>query len=85
MDNGVGMDEETLLQLRDSLETESMGELKEDGWHHVGLKNAYDRIKKNFGPDYGMEIFSEKDVGTVVIYHLPFIEGERKKLSNQIL
>lgn len=77
MDDGAGMDEATLSWLRDSLEQETIGERKEDGWHHVGLKNAYDRIKKNFGPDYGIEIFSDKDVGTVVICHLPFIEGDK--------
>lgn len=83
MDDGAGMDEATLTKLRESLEQESMGELKEDGWHHVGLKNAYERIKKNFGPDYGLEIFSDKDVGTVVIYHLPFIEGSSEKIKEQ--
>lgn len=83
MDDGAGMDEATLTKLRESLEQESMGELKEDGWHHVGLKNAYERIKKNFGPDYGLEIFSDKDVGTVVIYHLPFIKGSSEKIKEQ--
>lgn len=75
MDDGVGMDEAALSALRDSLEKETMGERKEDGWHHVGLKNAYDRIRKNFGPDYGLEIVSDQGVGTVVIYHLPFLES----------
>lgn len=73
MDDGVGMDEETLENLKKSLEGESMGEQKEDGWHHVGLKNAYDRIRKNFGGEYGMEIASNQGVGTVVTYYLPLV------------
>lgn len=76
MDDGVGMNEETLAALRESLEKGTVGERTEDGWHHVGLKNAYDRIQKNFGKDYGMEIISNEGVGTVVIYHLPLLRGE---------
>lgn len=75
MDDGVGMDGQTLTKLRESLEKEAIGERREDGWHHVGLKNAYDRIRKNFGAGYGMEIFSDKGIGTVVIYHLPLLES----------
>lgn len=73
MDDGAGMDAGALLKLQRSLESEVMGELKADGWHHVGLKNAYDRIRKNFGPAYGLEIDSALDVGTVVTYRLPFL------------
>lgn len=75
MDDGVGMDEETLLELQSSLESDVMGQRQEDGWRHVGLKNAYDRIRKNFGEDYGIEIVSNPGVGTVVIYRVPLLDG----------
>ncbi len=79
MDDGVGMDEETLKALQASMESGQVGERREDGWHHVGLKNTYDRIQKNFGPDYGLEIMSDEGVGTVVICHLPFLEGKEEE------
>lgn len=83
MDDGVGMNEETLAALRESLEKDTVGERMEDGWHHVGLKNAYDRIQKNFGKDYGMEIISNEGVGTVVIYHLPLLNGDKEEQKSK--
>ena len=81
MDDGVGMDEKTLLRLRKSLETDVMGERQEDGWHHVGMKNAYDRIRKNFGENYGLEVVSNQGVGTVVIYRIPFMKSKDEHFS----
>lgn len=81
MDDGVGMDEEKLLWLQNSLTTDIMGERLEDGWHHVGLKNAYDRIQKNFGEQYGLEIVSNEGIGTVVIYRVPWLKGENGQFS----
>lgn len=75
MDDGVGMEEDTLRRLTESLEREEIGVQTEEGWQHVGLKNAYDRIKKNFGEEYGLEIFSTAGIGTVVVYRLPLIEA----------
>lgn len=75
LDDGVGMDEDTLKRLTDSLGREEIGVQTETGWKHVGLKNAYDRIRKNFGEAYGLEVFSTKGVGTIVVYRLPLIDG----------
>lgn len=72
MDDGVGMDEETLERLNQSLEQEETGVRTEDGWEHVGLKNTCDRIRKNFGAEYGLQIMSTQGVGTIVICRLPF-------------
>ncbi|MDO4294819.1 MAG: HAMP domain-containing protein [bacterium] len=49
---------------------------EKDGWHHVGLKNAYDRIQKNFGKDYGIEIISTEGIGTIVNLSFPIIDAE---------
>ena len=72
MDDGVGMDEETLERLNKSLEKEETGVRTEDGWEHVGLKNTCDRIRKSFGAEYGLQIMSTQGVGTIVICRLPF-------------
>lgn len=73
MDDGVGMPEAVLEELNRSLSQEEMGIQTSEGWEHVGIKNAYDRIKKNFGPEYGLEIMSTEGTGTVVVYRLPLI------------
>ncbi len=73
MDDGVGMDEAALEALNRSLIQREMGERTEDGWKHVGIKNVCDRIKKNYGEEYGLEIISEKEIGTFVTFHLPLI------------
>lgn len=73
MDDGVGMSEKKLEELTGSLSQEEMGMHTEEGWQHVGIKNAYDRIKKNFGPDYGLEIMSTEGTGTVIVYTLPLV------------
>ncbi|MDO5292716.1 MAG: sensor histidine kinase [bacterium] len=62
MDDGVGMSEETLLRLNNGL---TKG---------VGISNVRDRIEKNYGPNYGMEIHSTLGEGTIVILHIPYSE-----------
>ena len=73
MDDGVGMDEAALEALNRSLTQREMGERTEGGWKHVGIKNVCDRLKKNYGEEYGLEIISEKEIGTFVTFHLPLI------------
>lgn len=71
MDDGVGMDAAVLEALNRSLTQKEMGERTEDGWKHVGIKNVCDRIKKNYGEEYGLEIVSEREIGTFVTFRLP--------------
>jgi two-component system sensor histidine kinase YesM len=42
----------------------------------VGINNTVKRIKLHFGAQYGVEISSEKDVGTKVVLILPSIKAE---------
>lgn len=74
-DNGVGMDEEELLRLRREIirpckETES----------GFGLANVNERIRMNFGMEYGMTIESEKGKGTTVKIIIP---AERMQHSEE--
>ena len=67
-DNGIGMTPEELEKLRAEIsrpckETEA----------GFGLANVNERIRMNFGPEYGMTINSEKDKGTVVDIWIPAI------------
>lgn len=71
MDDGVGMKEEDLSALYDGLIQEEMGLKTREAWNHVGIKNVNDRIQKNFGPEYGLEVISTEGTGTIVVYTLP--------------
>lgn len=71
-DTGVGMDEETLSRLREEIsrpckETES----------GFGIANVNERIKMNFGTEYGISIESELGVGTTVTVVIPATLAEK--------
>ena len=60
-DDGVGMEEEELANLR----REIMKPCKDTG-KGFGLANVNERIRMNFGAEYGMTIDSERGKGTCV-------------------
>ncbi|WP_162463281.1 cache domain-containing sensor histidine kinase [Paenibacillus psychroresistens] len=71
-DEGVGIDERRLQQLRDSLRGEaSVGGAKSG----VGLRNINQRIKLHYGEIYGIEIDSRPGLGTEVRLCLPYLKG----------
>ena len=39
----------------------------------TGIRNVHDRIRRTFGPGYGLKIMSNEGKGTVVVFCLPFI------------
>lgn len=57
IDNGVGMDEETIKDIFEGDRHEKKG---------YGIKNVDERIKLYFGEEYGIKIYSEKGKGTKV-------------------
>ena len=67
-DDGVGMDEEELTQLRRQIEKPCQE--TEKGF---GLANVNERIHMYFGPEYGMKIQSRKGKGTTVEIVIPAI------------
>lgn len=78
-DNGIGMDEKELERLREEIsrpckETET----------GFGLANVNERIRMNFGMEYGMTIESEKGTGTKVSIIIPAVELS-KKLPGELL
>lgn len=68
-DNGVGMDSETLGQLRRAFDTgkSSLG---------FGLVNVHQRIRLTYGKDYGLTLDSTSGQGTVVTVRIPTIEED---------
>ena len=79
IDNGVGMDQESLEKLRNSICTdivdpENTTNKNTKKGNGIGLKNVHERIKLFYGSEYGIEIYSEKDKGTVVKIIIPYTQ-----------
>lgn len=66
IDNGIGMDEEELKELRKAIELP--GSEQSTGF---GLANVNKRIKLNYGNQYGLDIQSKKGEGTVITIIIP--------------
>lgn len=67
-DNGVGMEEEELAKLR-----EEIAKPCQDTEKGFGLANVNERIRMNFGTEYGMKIDSAKGKGTRVEIIIPAV------------
>lgn len=70
-DNGVGMEPEEL----ENLQAEIMKPCKDTG-KGFGLANVNERIRMNFGTEYGMTIRSEAGKGTIVDILIPAVPYE---------
>lgn len=77
-DNGLGMQKEQVESLlTDGTRIRSKGS-------GIGIRNVHQRIQLYFGVEYGLEILSEPDEGTMVRIHLPKTENmEEKKKEEQ--
>lgn len=75
-DNGIGMDEEQLRNLREGLEQEGRRE-KEPSAHGNGiaLYNVNQRLKLLFGESYGIHVYSIAGEGTDVEIQMPVRTG----------
>ena len=69
IDNGVGMDEETLSHIYDKHKV---------NYHSngVGVYNVQKRLKLYYGENYGITYESEKGVGTTATITIPGIQEE---------
>ena len=68
-DNGIGMDEKELEELRKEIERPCSE--TEKGF---GLANVNERIRMYYGSEYGMKIESEKGKGTIVQIIIPAVK-----------
>jgi two-component system sensor histidine kinase YesM len=67
-DDGIGISEEDLEKLRNSVAMETTK-------GSIGLSNIHNRIKLYYGEKYGLEIYSIKDMGTKVTVTMPVYDG----------
>lgn len=68
-DNGKGMDKETIDRI---LQCQKEGR----GINGIGIRNVVERIEKNYGKPYGVEIESRIGEGTCIILLLPLLKEE---------
>lgn len=74
-DNGGGMDEQTLFQLRRKLihsnTLDNSTAKNNKGFSSIGMSNVYERMYMTFGQEFKMDIKSELGKGTQVIMSIP--------------
>lgn len=68
-DNGLGMSPETIQKIL-------LYDSKTESGNGIGVKNVHERIKLFYGKEYGLEIESEREVGTNVKIWIPKIQDE---------
>jgi two-component system sensor histidine kinase YesM len=76
-DNGIGIDEERLQQIRKYLNQESEDTRFGDS---MGLGNVNSRIKIIFGEEYGLFVTSDTGSGTTVKLVIPALPLQREGL-----
>lgn len=65
-DNGDGMSSERLQKVLRSLD-----EAEDVPGRRIGLRNVHQRIRLFYGDEYGLKIYSEKDIGTAIQIIIP--------------
>lgn len=80
-DNGAGMSEGRLEQLREKLRLNQLAATEGDSLYHrggIGLMNVHRRIQMVFGEQYGLSVESEEGAGTRMILSMPAERKEKK-------
>ena len=72
MDNGVGMDQDSIDKILRLLEGDAPGIKNQYNWQSIGLKNVHDRIRYLYGENHGIQITSTIGVGTMISVTLPW-------------
>lgn len=67
-DDGSGMDAETLSRLESTLHAESLP------GQSIGLKNVHERIRSQYGEEFGLSVTSLEAVGTSILLRFPLTE-----------
>jgi len=86
-DDGIGMDEETLMRINEKLGKGSLGIAKQERETKGGLAlvNVDNRIRLLFGDEYGLHVYSIPNVGTDVEISLPAISSDRDIPNTEVL
>ena len=75
MDDGVGMSETKLNDIRLLLASSKMGHAHNGNWENIGLKNVNERIQLYYGKAYGLSISSKQQIGTKMSISFPIERG----------
>lgn len=88
-DDGMGMDEETLINLNGKLGKGNLSIAKQEQEQGakggLALANVDNRIRLLFGDEYGLHVFSIPGVGTDVEITLPAISSDREIKNSEVL
>jgi len=71
LDDGIGMTEERLLTVRNSLDEKSDDVRNEN----YGLRNVNERLRLHYGMDATLNIDSKANSGTQITFSIPIMEG----------
>ena len=77
-DNGCGMTPERISQVLNS------GEYVRSKAGGIGVGNVNERIRLHFGKEYGVEIISEPDEGTIMRMRMPIQKTEKKEGGRRV-
>lgn len=72
-DDGAGMDPVTLARVMDRCR-----QTRPQGADSIGLSNVHNRIRLNYGSDYGLTLESSPDIGTTAILRMPAVCFQEK-------
>jgi len=72
-DDGAGMTEEKLKSIKEKLNKKEEF-AKQDKFEHICIENVNSRIKNYYGDQYGLDIWSEKNVGTRIQIVIPVVK-----------
>lgn len=86
-DDGLGMDEETLMKINEKLGKGNfhIAKQEQEGKGGLALVNVDNRIRLLFGDEYGMHVFSAPGAGTDVEISLPVISSDRDIENSEVL
>ncbi len=75
-DDGEGIPKEKLMAINDVLNNGKSLENAKKAEMNIGLANVNERIKLNFGQEFGLRVYSAQKVGTSVEFVLPCLEAK---------
>jgi two-component system sensor histidine kinase YesM len=73
-DNGKGMELEQLTQLQEKLSSNTTSTITKETQRSVGIINIHNRLKLNYGDEFGINIDSKLGEGTSIYLQIPIIE-----------
>ncbi|MBW5444447.1 HAMP domain-containing protein [Cohnella sp. CFH 77786] len=74
LDDGAGMSDERLEQIRDSLRSPDPAGI-DGGASGYGLRNVNERLRLHYGPQSCLQIDSRPNAGTRISFSIPILEG----------